>query len=261
MQSTEIDALAARARGGDRQALGELYAVVQPVLAPVLRQYARRGEEGPLEPSDLAQQSFLILAEVVASWQRQGPFVAWLRRLFPLELLGYRRACLHWDGPAVESLPYEELTELLETHAELATVPDPFDAVLCRQMLALLPLSYRRLLVWRFGDGLSYRDVERLYGVPAATAQAQCQRALAYLRAWAEGREAAPLETGRAARSRKRTDIGGVIVRLWAMAERNDGLLPSAPAAVAALGLGRRAYDSLIARLTAGGCLSHAEGV
>jgi RNA polymerase sigma factor (sigma-70 family) len=256
VEGEELDALAMRAQGGETAALGVLWEAAQPIMAPVLRRYAFRGREGPLEAADLAQQGFVILAELVADWQGRGPFVAWLRRLFPLAIIRYRRSLLHWDGPTVESLPHAELATLLESGA--AAEPDPFDTVLCRQLLAELPPPYRSLILWRFVHGLPYREIERLHGVPAATAQVRCERALAYLRDKAEGRPATPLRRVKTPLPRPSPDAKTVVRKLWALATTGDGLLPAAGEAAAALGLGRRAYDDLVARLEAAGCLAAA---
>lgn len=255
---SRLDSLAARARVGDRQALAELWEAAQPVVAPALRRYTFRREEGPLEAADLRQQGFIILAETVACWQGQGPFVAWLRRLFPLGLVRYRRSLLNWDGPQVESLGYEDLVALVESQAHATPSEDPCDAVLCRQLLAALPAAYRRLLVWRFAHGLPYREIERLAGIPATTAQARCAQALAYLRAKAAGVAPPPLPGVRARPPGHGRDLAGAVRALWLLARTGGGLLPPAPEAAAALGMGRRAYDDLLARLAAAGCLGRA---
>jgi len=187
MSTEGLDELARRVKQGDRAALGELHAALQPRLAGVLQRYRHLGAEGPLEPADLAQQAFLIVADLARSWPGQGPFIAWVVRLFPLALLAYRREMLRWDGPEVLSLGADDLALLCEEHADPAPGPDPAEYAFCRQLLAQLPAQRQQLLWWRFGDGLSYGDIERLHGLPAGSAQRLCEQSLSYLRALARG--------------------------------------------------------------------------
>ncbi len=258
MSRQSLDELAQRARAGDRLALAELFAALRPHLQPLLRRYDRRGAEGPLEPQDLAQQAYLIVADLACSWQGRGPFLAWCLHVFPLALLAYRRSLLRWDGPVVESLPPVEMAALLEEQATAAE-PDLCDVVYCRQLLATLSPAHRRLLRWRYGDGLTYREIERLHGIAASTARAHCERALVFLRATARGEAPPPLPTT-IPRTGRAPDAGVALALLWSLAGA-DGLLPPAPEAAAALGLGRRAYEGLIARLRETGCLGRAGGV
>lgn len=259
MATDRVDELAARARGGDRDALGRLYEELRPATESLLRRYRRAGAEGPLEPADLSQQAYLILADLARSWQGRGPFIAWFRRLFPLAILSYRRQMLCWDGPPVESMASADLAELLDAQGAQATGPDLCDVVYCRQLLALLPPPYRRLVYWRFVDGLTYRDIERLHGVPAATAQLRCERALAFLRAEARGEGPRPLPQRERSGEREGPPWPLLLPRLWALAD-SRGLLPPAGEACASLGLGRRAYDDALARLRESGCLGKAAG-
>ena len=107
-------------------------------------------------------------------------------------------------------------------------------------------------------DDLPYREIERRHAVPAATAQARCERALAFLRATARGQPVAALPRTES-RSRFATDARGAVTTLWALAEADGGLLPTAARATAILGLGRRSYDALVARLESAGCLGGAK--
>jgi hypothetical protein len=137
--------------------------------------------------------------------------------------------------------------------------PDPSERVFCHDLLRALPAPYRRLLWWRFVEGLSFREIEQQHGLPAASARLACERALAHLRALARGEKPPPL---RGIRRRPDTglDLPALAAGLWALAD-DKGLLPTAPAAALSLGMSARAYETLIARLRATGCIVHARGV
>ena len=260
MAAGELDELARRAKAGEPTALGDLWLALRPLLALHLRPYRCRGPEGPLEPADLEQQAFLLLAEMVRSWPGQGQFAAWCQRIFPLRLLDYRRAVLHFDERLVfQSLPPAELAQLAEQVLGPVEAPDPADVVCCRQLLSLLPAGHRRLLGWRFRDCLTFREIERLHGLPAASAQVECARAIVYLRAVAEGERPPLLRPLRPPNRRTTLDFAAAARRLWELADP-AGILPPARQAAQALGLGARAYQTLVARLREAGCLGPAAG-
>lgn len=257
----DLDDLARRYGAGERKALAELWQALRPQLEPHLRCYRLRKPDGPLELADLEQQAFLIVEELARSWPGRGAFAAWCHRLLPLRLLDYRRAVLRFDDPVVIcNLPPAELIELAERVPNFGEAPDHAELVCCRRLLSVLPPLHRRLLSWRFGDCLSFREIERLHGLPAATAQVECARALAYLRAAIEGENPAPLRPLYRPQARATRDLGPAIRGLWQLADA-AGVLPPAPQARKALGLGERGYEVLVGRLHEAGCLGLARGV
>ncbi|MHB1132712.1 MAG: sigma-70 family RNA polymerase sigma factor [Chloroflexota bacterium] len=257
MTITTPEQWARRVQAGEEGALASLWLALRPQLEPHWRRWQGLGAEGPLEPADLEQQAFLILDELARGWPGQGLFLAWCHRLLPCRLLSYRRAQLGFDRAPVTSISSLEEND---AGGRSLAAPDQAELICCRQLLACLPLTYRRLLAWRYVEGLSYREIERLFGLPAATAQRECARAQAWLRAQAAGEPVKPLRR-LAARALRPSRAAGAapVAALWALAD-GAGLLPPARTAAQALGLKARAYAALVATLREAGCLGAPSG-
>ncbi|MHB1414479.1 MAG: RNA polymerase sigma factor, partial [Chloroflexota bacterium] len=183
MLAEGLDELAVRAKEGDKAALAALYDHLRPAMARTVGRCRGATGWGLLEGEDLLQEGYLILSDLVRRWPGQGQFGAWFNCLFPLGIVDYRRGRLQWDGPAVESLPQAELVDLVESQAAGSVTEDPTDPLLCRELLALLPEGHRQVLCWRYFDGLTFREIERVHGLAAASAQRRCAQALTFLRA------------------------------------------------------------------------------
>src|SRR3712207_1474377 len=81
-------------QGGDRSALGALYRAVGPLLGAALARYQQQPGSLPsgLDCDDLAQQSWLILAELAVRWKPSGgSFAAYFRVSFRWALARYVR--------------------------------------------------------------------------------------------------------------------------------------------------------------------------
>ncbi len=182
-----VDALARRFQAGDAHALDALYRAVEQLLQAHIRRSCRRGLPPALEPDDLLQQSWLILADLVRHWQpREGiPFTAYLQRVFPWALARYlRRQSPSWRSQrhAVYSWPHEQVV------ARMATLPAHDDAtwedrLLSLQLLGRLSPLARAALWLHAVERRSFRDVARLLGIPRTTAYDLYRRAVAAARA------------------------------------------------------------------------------
>jgi RNA polymerase sigma factor (sigma-70 family) len=94
----ESSRLALAWRAGDRSALTPLYGLLRPLILAAFKRY--RGRPGDqqralpttLESDDLAQESWLILAELLERWRPEGGnFGAYFRVSFPWALAHYIR--------------------------------------------------------------------------------------------------------------------------------------------------------------------------
>lgn len=91
--SSEIEALLHRARGGDRQALGELFSRHRDRLLLMVRLRLDRRLQGRIDSSDVIQDAYLEAAERFADYVREPamPFFLWLRFLTAQKLLVLHR--------------------------------------------------------------------------------------------------------------------------------------------------------------------------
>jgi RNA polymerase sigma factor (sigma-70 family) len=178
--------LALRFQRGDQDALGPLYAAVQPVLRAALHRGARRGLPEALQAADLDQQSWLILADLTRRWEpRPGvAFSAYLGRTFPWALARYLRA----QSPArraqncqVYAQPHDRVVAALDDAPEAdGRLWD--DNIYCAELMNALDPQARAALWLHAVEQRSFTDVAHVLGVPRATAYDLYRRALATAR-------------------------------------------------------------------------------
>jgi len=148
----------ARARDGDREALGQLYSQ----YADRVFSCVQRILQDPHEAEDVTQQVFLKLMSVLPRYQRRGvPFSAWLLRVA-------RNAALDAER------------KRRPIHCE--EVPDAHDedryqrGRSLREALAALPPSQRNVVILRHVVGLSPREIAERMGKTAGSIHALDQR-------------------------------------------------------------------------------------
>jgi RNA polymerase sigma factor (sigma-70 family) len=93
-EDDEPSRLAVAYQAGDRTVLGALHRMLWPLMAPTFARYPARPGALPLhlEPSDLRQESWLILADLIEHWDAAGgSFRAYFRVSFPWAVARYVR--------------------------------------------------------------------------------------------------------------------------------------------------------------------------
>ncbi|HKI36190.1 MAG TPA: sigma-70 family RNA polymerase sigma factor [Gemmataceae bacterium] len=149
-----------------------------------------------VDPSDVVQEALTVAARQLSAYVRERPlpFYPWLRGLAWEQLVQAHRRHLHAqrrsvrrEGPAVLSLPDESAAELAQRLVSSASRPS-------RQMLraelrervqaalAALGERDRELLVLRYLEQLSTRDVAAVLGITEGAMKVRHLRALERLR-------------------------------------------------------------------------------
>jgi len=103
-----ISRLALRYRSGDRAALGDLYAAVEPLVHHFLRAHLSDPRSLPcgVEPADLYQQAYVALADTALEWhsERRDNFMPYFFHSFPWRIDHYLKtqtpACVRQSGVA-----------------------------------------------------------------------------------------------------------------------------------------------------------------
>lgn len=166
--------LARAYQAGARGGLAELYALVRPTFAGALARAVQRGRfAGGLEPRDLEQQSWVIVAELALRWQPAlGAFGAYVRVAFPFELERYLRRfspARHSRHVSVVSVEHERA--VADADLQEGTNGRAWDDQLfCRELLDRLPPPERRALLLRERDGLAFAAIARALELPDRTA-------------------------------------------------------------------------------------------
>lgn len=261
-----ISSLALRYRSGDRSALGELYAALEPLIrsfvGPCLS--ARRPLPVGMEAEDLYQQSYILLAEAALEWQcdRHDNFMPYFIRSFPWRLDRYLRS----QTPSrravrvqLHSVPHDALVERVAGMAG-PDGRDWDDELLCSGLLEGLPRSYRRVVRLHLYDGLPFAQVAREVGMSRSAAHEAFGRAVSMLRSAlqepsAPSRDAAALR----ASPRQRDGVDAASLRRCVEAMHilapGGAPLPGREALCRAADLTWREYREIMAKLRASGCL------
>jgi DNA-directed RNA polymerase specialized sigma24 family protein len=175
-----LSALGCRAAAGETAALNTLYAA----FAPRLQQWVRRaqrsleryGVDRSIEPEDIAQQAFVVFADMILTWEDDRDLSRYVIAFFPWRLSDSVRRMTdlrasHALSPAAlpllvdDSSVAEEAVALLEAHA------------------ATLPAQEAQVLLLRIRDGCTWDEIARFSGIESRTAQRIWRWLLVNLRA------------------------------------------------------------------------------
>lgn len=157
--------LVRRMQTGDRAAAD---ALIERYYAAILRYCARHAPDAATA-EDLTQEVFLRLCSRLDTYQETGQFRAYLYRIaYNLCVDAARR-------PVPVPLP--------------DTLPDAADPFACvesadeaARLLSRLPPSQREVLLLRCGEGLRFREIAAITGLPLRTVQSRVRAALKTLR-------------------------------------------------------------------------------
>ena len=131
------------------------------------------------DAEDVVQESYLRAFRFFAGF-RGGDARAWLMRIV-------RNTCYTWLHA---NRPLQEATEFDETlFSPDSPSPNPEEAVLrndrgalVRKALEALPANFREVLILRELEGLSYKEIAGITGMPAGTVMSSLSRARDRLR-------------------------------------------------------------------------------
>jgi RNA polymerase sigma-70 factor, ECF subfamily len=183
MMTRRVSQAVRRAQGGDREALGFLYAC----YADNVHGYVRSIVHDPHEAEDVTQQVFAKLIHVIGKYEeRDVPFFAWVLRVA--------------RNLAVDHLRRQRLVPVEEVRTSDAGIGDPAAG---RPMLDLrdalfeLPSDQREVLVLRHFAGLSPTEIATRTGRSEGSIHGLHHRGRRALRAELTSRGAAPATLAR----------------------------------------------------------------
>ncbi len=170
----DLDALASRARAGDRDAFAALYRGLYPVVA----RYVARRVRVAADAEDLVSKTFERMVAKLQSFDpARGCIEAWVVRIARNAIIDAVRA----SRPELDIDQLAELPTERRNPAEQLMASEELAALAAR--LEACDADFRRLLGLRFGDGLRHRAIAELLGVSEATVRKRLSRGLQRLRA------------------------------------------------------------------------------
>jgi RNA polymerase sigma-70 factor (ECF subfamily) len=170
--TTDLDQILAGSRGGDRVAQRQLYERFQRTVYGLAIRLV-----GSREADDLTQEIFLRVFVGLDSFRGTAGFSTWLYRVAVNECLRHRRAA----RPAMDGLVFEPVSR--------ETAPDRRleQAEMLEQALERLEPPLRAVFLLRHTEGLNYKQISAVLGIPISTAASRLGRARSELRRLLKG--------------------------------------------------------------------------
>lgn len=162
------DTLLERVRTGSSEALGELYRSYSELVF----QLAYRLTASESEAADVVQDVFVGLPRALRSYEEQGAFPGWLKRITARTALMRLRAARRRGEAGSENL------ERLPARGDAFQV----ERVALRKVLETMPDSLRTAFILKEVEGYSHAEIAALLGTTVAASAARVSRAWRYLR-------------------------------------------------------------------------------
>jgi RNA polymerase sigma-70 factor (ECF subfamily) len=165
-----VDALAEAVKGGDREALGELY---RRMVARARRTAAARCD--PPDVDDAVSDGFVHALASFDQLRDPAAVERWIMRCISRAAIDIsrRRARLRPCGSALDLELQRTAPSPSAADGALAAI----DRLVVRRAVAELPERHRQLLRLRFHDGLSVREIAARSGTPEGTLRRRCMEA------------------------------------------------------------------------------------
>jgi RNA polymerase sigma-70 factor (ECF subfamily) len=161
------ETLVDQAQGGNWEAFRVLYERYLPRVHNRLRALIPQEDV-----EDLTQEVFLAVVRSLGSFRGDSAFSTWLSGITKHKVSDYhRRKAKHGD---TERSLLEE--DCLPARDLLPTVQD---RMLVRQILLSLPEQYREVLLLRFAEGLSFKEIAQLLNLSLEATKSLYRRAIA----------------------------------------------------------------------------------
>ena len=183
---TSPEALMARARGGDQDALGSLLEEYREYLRVLARSRVGRELQVRLDPSDLVQETLLEAHRGFREFlgETEAELTAWLRRILVRNLTDQlkhhhsQKRDYHRERPLAELVEqaHQALAAPLSTPSTHAVRRE--QAVLLAGVLAQLPEDYREVVTMRHVEGRSFEEVAAAMGRTSGAVRMLWMRAL-----------------------------------------------------------------------------------
>ena len=132
------------------------------------------------DAEDLAQETFLKVFKNLSSYDTNRPFSAWLFRICHNTVIDHLRA-------RKPHLLFTQTEDELEKMADQGPLPEQIaefsaQAELIENALALVPPSYREVLILRHQEGMNYKEMAEILQIPEGTVKIRLFRGRSILK-------------------------------------------------------------------------------
>lgn len=181
MDEKKLTALVSKARGGDQGAFEKLYAEHARSILFHVRSLIVDKESY----TDVAQDVALEMYKHLGQLRQPAAFRSWMHRIVRTTCADHNRSLMSHE----KNLATGDNEELLESIEDTDSSSDPEALVLAslegNQLFALvneLSVNYREIIVQRYYDDLSYKEIADSLGISVSNVSTRLQRAMEALR-------------------------------------------------------------------------------
>lgn len=170
-----------RCRAGDTDAFGGLVVRYQDRLYGTLVHLLGSAQDA----LDVAQETFLLAYQNLASFRGDAAFYSWLFRIAYNAAVSYRRRQRR-SGQSLDECRDAERYEPADERPSADPTSQAMSADRCRmvqQALAELHEDYRTVLILKELEGLPYESIAEIVGCPVGTVRSRIHRARMELKA------------------------------------------------------------------------------
>jgi RNA polymerase sigma-70 factor (ECF subfamily) len=186
------EVLIERILAGDGAAFEGLVALHGATVYRVVARHVGRGEA-----EDAAQETFLQIHKSLRGFQGRSSLSTWIYRVATTVAL--KRAARARRRVAALRLVSREPPPVAAAADVEAVATEERESV--RRTLELLPVEQRAVVALRAVDGLSFKEIARVLGIPRPTAESRMFRGREALREWLRPRPSAERGRGDLSRS------------------------------------------------------------
>jgi RNA polymerase sigma factor (sigma-70 family) len=156
---------------GEKAAQDRLYNLYSSLLYGICLRYAGNR----MEAQDVLQDVFVKIYNNIDSYNHQGSFEGWLRRIaVNTSITNYRRNLKHAFQKDVD--------DLTRTHEEPGTFEDAeFTAEELMACIEKLPMGYKTIFNLYVIEGFMHKEISEMLSIDVNTSKSQLSRAKVYL--------------------------------------------------------------------------------
>jgi len=168
-EGPDLDALAARAAAGDREALEDLLAAIQPRV----RRICGRMLLYPEDAEEAAQDALLLVATKIGSFDGRARFTTWLH----VVASNSARSTYRTLKRRAAERGFEELPQTADPRTTSVIAGSRLDLLEALEVLAASNPEHAEALVLRDVQELDYNEIAAQMGAPLGTVKAWIHRA------------------------------------------------------------------------------------
>lgn len=155
-----------RCAKGDQKAMNSLYRYYVPRMRSICFRYVRT----VFEVDDILQEAFVKVFLKIDSYNRQGAFESWIRKIVINTAINYYKSNLSFGRQV-------QLDEIGENEAGIVEIAEKISINELYALINELPSGYRFVFNMFAIDGYSHKEIAEILNITESTSRSQYTRA------------------------------------------------------------------------------------